>query len=104
MAKLKQIVEKDSKWAGQNSNVGVKTELGGGCTRGAENSETGGHPLPLRPLRGDAHRRTSYDDFGEMEWYATVLIDAQCLVHWASIGGEPLTGLASLANQRGPTP
>jgi len=57
--------------------------------------------MPFAAVRENARRFTAYDDFEEMELHATVLIDPQGRVHWASIGGEPFTDMAFLAKQLG---
>jgi peroxiredoxin len=47
----------------------------------------------------NAHRFQAYDDFEGIEVHATMLIDKQGRVHWASIGGAPFGDMAFLSKQ-----
>ena len=102
MAQLKQISEKSSEWAGLDTDVVAISPNSADETREAlKTAKLDGIRFLSDPQRENAHRYTSYDDFEEMELHATVLIDAQGHVHWASIGGEPFTDMAFLAKQLG---
>jgi len=51
------------------------------------------------PDRKNAKAFLAYDDFEEMEIHATILIDRQGRVHWASMGGEPFEKMDFLEKQ-----
>jgi peroxiredoxin len=51
------------------------------------------------PERKNAKAFLAYDDFEEMEIHATILIDKQGRVHWASMGGEPFEKMEFLEKQ-----
>jgi peroxiredoxin len=102
MAQLKQIAEKSSDWAGLDTDVVAASPNLAEETRDAlKTAKLEGIRFLSDPKRENARRFTAYDDFEDLELHATVLIDAQGRVHWASIGGEPFTDMAFLAKQLG---
>ncbi len=102
MAQLKQVAEKNSEWAGLDTDVlAVSPNLAEETREALKTAKLDGIRFLSDPQRENARRFTAYDDFEEMELHATVLIDAQGRVHWASVGGEPFTDMAFLAKQLG---
>jgi len=47
----------------------------------------------------NARRFKSYDDFEEMPFHSTILIDKHGKVHWAQHGGGPFTDYKFLLSQ-----
>ena len=102
MEQLKQLAEKKGEWAGLDTDVVAVSPNPAEDTRATlKTAKLEAIRFLSDPKRENARRFISYDDFEEMELHATVLIDAQGRVHWASIGGEPFTDYAFLAKQLG---
>jgi peroxiredoxin len=100
MAQLKQVQEKKDDWSRLEAQViAVSPNMIEDTLEAQKSAQLDAIRFLSDPDRARAKRFAAYDDFEEMELHATILIDRKGRIHWASIGGEPFTGMAFLARQ-----
>ncbi len=100
MNQLKTLQSKNEAWSSANAVVLAVSPNKPEETREAlKSAKLDSIRFLADPDRANARTFRAYDDFEEIELHATILIDKQGRIHWASIGGEPFDKMDFLEKQ-----
>jgi peroxiredoxin len=100
MNQLKTLQSKSATWAEQQAVVvAVSPNRPEETREAAKSAKLDSIRFLADPARENARAFLAYDDFEEMEIHATILVDRQGRVHWASMGGEPFEKMDFLEKQ-----
>jgi peroxiredoxin len=99
VSQVKELSDRAADWAAQDADV---------VAISADTPEMNQRSMSASPLKvtlgsdvkfENARRFKSYDDFEEMPFHATILIDREGRVHWGQHGGGPFTDYKFLLSQ-----
>jgi peroxiredoxin/tetratricopeptide (TPR) repeat protein len=99
VTQVKELADRSADWAAQDTDV---------ITVSQDTPEMNAKSQQTSPLKltlasdekyANAHRFKSFDDFEELPFHSTILIDKDGRVHWARHGGGPFTDYKFLLAQ-----
>jgi peroxiredoxin len=99
VTQVKELSDRAADWTAQDTEVVVVSQDTPAQNAASQQATPLKVTLASDSAFENARRFKSYDDFEEMPFHSTILIDKQGRVHWAQHGGGPFTDYKFLLSQ-----